>query len=168
MLLSQVAPSEVQGWCLSRIAEHQSRSHLLHQRYVGSAAHHNAISKNKAHIRALRTAYNDAVPINRYLAPEMLMEVFSHVHPAVIPRPRVPVLRVCQYWQRLIFRTPRFWANLLSLPTWKAWNPRHHNGRFQAVLAQSAPERLVLSVPYSNEEIVDSLILHAGRFPRSK
>ncbi|KAM5543964.1 hypothetical protein V8D89_002581 [Ganoderma adspersum] len=166
MLLNQLAPSQVQEWCLSRIAEHQSHNRLLRQRY-GPAAR-NAISKNKSHIRALRSAYSDAAPINHRLPPEVLVEVFSHVHPVVMPRPRIPVLRVCRYWRRLLFSTPRFWANLLSLPTWKTWNPKHHLGRFQAALVRSALESLILSVPYSNEAIVDILIPHASRLSSLK
>ena len=92
------------------------------------------------------------------------MEVFSHVHPAVMPRPpaRIPVLRVCRYWQQLLFRTPRFWANLLSLPTWKAWNPKRHMGRFRAALARSAPESFALPVPFATPVIVDILTPHAS------
>ncbi|KAI1792311.1 hypothetical protein LXA43DRAFT_1133885 [Ganoderma leucocontextum] len=162
MILSQLAPSEVQEWCVSRITEHQSDNRLLREWY--GAAARNAISKNKSHVRALRSAYNDAAPINQYLPPEVLMEVFSYVHPAaVMPRPRVPVLRICRYWRQLIFRTPLFWANLLSLPSWKSWNPKYHMGRFRAALARSAPESLTLSVPYSDKDIADILAPHASR-----
>ncbi|KAI1792329.1 hypothetical protein LXA43DRAFT_1133977 [Ganoderma leucocontextum] len=166
MILSQLAPSEVQEWCVSRITEHQSDNRLLREWY--GAAARNAISKNKSHVRALRSAYNDAAPINQYLPPEVLMEVFSHVHPAVMPRPRVPVLRICRYWRQLIFRTPQFWANLLSLPSWKSWNPKYHMGRFQAALARSAPESLTLSVPYSDKDIADILTPHASRLSSFK
>ncbi|KAM5537561.1 hypothetical protein V8D89_008774 [Ganoderma adspersum] len=163
--LSHLAPDEVQEWCLSRIAEYRNHNRLLRER--SGAATRNAISKNKSHIRAIRTAYNDAAPINQHLPPEVLMEVFSLVHPAVVPRSHVPVLRVCRYWRRLLFRTPQFWTNLLSLPTWEAWNPKHHMGRFRAVLERSAPQSLVLSVPYCSQVLVDMLPPHGGRISSS-
>lgn len=92
------------------------------------------------------------------------MIVFSHVHPAaVVPQSHVPLLRVCWSWRWLLFKTPQFWANLLSLPTWEAWNPKHHMGRFKAALALSAREPLALFVPYYSQVIVDILTPHGGR-----
>ncbi|PIL27003.1 hypothetical protein GSI_10142 [Ganoderma sinense ZZ0214-1] len=162
--LSQLGPGEVQEWCLSRITEYHNQNRLLRERY--GAVARNAISKNKSHIRAIRTAYNDAAPIHRYFPPEVLIEVFSHVHPATLmPRPRVPVLGVCRYWRRLLLHTPRFWANLLSLPSWKSWNTKYHDhvGRFGAAMALSAPQRLTISIPYCFAFIADILASHAAR-----
>ena len=151
---------------LSRITEYRNRNRVLRQTY-GPAAR-NTISKNKSHIRALRSTYNNAAPIHRCLPPEVLMEVFSHIHPAMMPRLGVPVLRVCRYWRRLLFRTPRFWVNLLNLPTWEAWNPKHDMDRFGAALSRSAPESLELSVPYYSQSIVDTLAPHASRLSSFK
>ena len=81
--LGQLLPGEVQEWCLSRILEYQNNNRLLREWY--GAAVRNAISKNKSHIRAIRSAYNNAAQINRHFPPEMLMEIFSHVQPAVVP-----------------------------------------------------------------------------------
>ncbi|PIL27011.1 hypothetical protein GSI_10150 [Ganoderma sinense ZZ0214-1] len=162
--LTQLAPGQVQVWCLSRITHYRNHNRLLRERY--GAVARNAISKNKSHIRAIRSAYNDAAPIHRHLPPEVLMEVFSHVHPATLmPRPRVPVLGVCRYWRRLLFHTPRFWANLLSLPSWKSWNTKYHDhvGRFGAAMALSAPQRLTISIPYCFAFIADILASHAAR-----
>ncbi|KAI1792307.1 hypothetical protein LXA43DRAFT_1133881 [Ganoderma leucocontextum] len=166
VILKQLAPIEVQEWCLSRIAEHRNHNRVLRELY-GSAAR-DAISKTKSHVRALRSAYNDAAPINRCLPPEVLMEVFSNVHPAVNPRRIVPVLRVCSYWRRLLFRTPQFWANLLSLPTWMSWEPRCRMGRFSAALARSVPRSVAVSVPYCDGAIVDILTPHASRLSSLK
>ena len=126
--LNQLAPSEIQEWCLSRIAQYQDDNRRLAK----------AVPNNKSHMRALRSVYNDAAPINRHLLPEILMEIFSHVHPAVVPRSHIPVLRVCLYWRWLLFRTSVFWDNLLSLPTWNGWNSKYQMGPFQAALARSA------------------------------
>ncbi|PIL27028.1 hypothetical protein GSI_10167 [Ganoderma sinense ZZ0214-1] len=94
--LSQLAPEQVQGWCLSRIARYRNYNRLLREGYGGAAR--NVISKNKSHIRALHTAYNDAAPIHRHFPPEVLIEVFSHVDPVVtvmrrlqIPRATIPL-----------------------------------------------------------------------------
>ena len=150
--LSQLTPSEVQEWCLSRLAQYQDDNRCLEKE---------VLSKNKSHIRALRSVYNDAAPINQHLLPELLMEIFSHVHPAVVPRSHIPVLRVCRYWRRLLFRTSEFWDNLLSLPTWDGWNSKYHIGPFRAALARSAYASLSLSVPYYIQAIASTLILHA-------
>ncbi|PIL27007.1 hypothetical protein GSI_10146 [Ganoderma sinense ZZ0214-1] len=161
--LSQLAPDKVQEWCLSRIAHYHHHNGVLRERY--GAAARNAISKNKSHIRALRAAYNDAAPIHRHLPPEVLMEIFSHVDPvvAMMPRPWVPLLRICRYWRRLLFRTAQFWANLLSLPIWTASILRRHMQRFRTALARSGHESLTLSVPYYSQGIVDILMPHASR-----
>ncbi|PIL27009.1 hypothetical protein GSI_10148 [Ganoderma sinense ZZ0214-1] len=117
--LSQLAPDQVQEWCLSRIAHYHHHNGILRKGYGGLAR--NAISKNKSHMRALHTAYNDAAPIHRRLPPEVLVEVFSRVQPVVtvVRRLRIPLLGICRYWRRLLFITPRFWANILSLPIWE-------------------------------------------------
>ncbi|PIL27029.1 hypothetical protein GSI_10168 [Ganoderma sinense ZZ0214-1] len=162
--LTQLSPGEVQEWCLLRITHYHNQNRLLREGY--GAVARNAISKNKSHIRAIHSAYNDAAPIHRYFPPEVLIEVFSHVHPATLmPRPRVPVLGVCRYWRRLLFHTPRFWANLLSLPSWKSWNTKYHDhvGRFGAAMALSAPQRLTISVPYCCTSIADILASHTTR-----
>ena len=121
------------------------------------------MSKNKSYMRARRSVYNDAAPINRHLLPEMLMQIFSHVHPAVVPRSHIPVLRVCRYWRRLLFCTSEFWDNLLSLPTWDGWNSKYHVGPFRAALVRSAYASLSLSVPYYSQAMASTLIPHARR-----
>ncbi|PIL27004.1 hypothetical protein GSI_10143 [Ganoderma sinense ZZ0214-1] len=98
------------------------------------------------------------------------MEVFSHVHPAVMPRPLacVPVLRVCRYWRSLLFRTPHFWSNLLGLPSWKLWNRRHQLCRFKAALWRSGSTTLSLSVPYCDKVIANILTSEASRIASLK
>ncbi|KAM5530240.1 hypothetical protein V8D89_016092 [Ganoderma adspersum] len=151
--LSQMKAADTEiGWCLGRIAEH--RAHIRRLRDVYGPAAHNVIWETKACIRALRFEYNAWAPINRYLPPEVLMEVFANVHPAMTPQRRVPVLRVCRYWRRLVLKTPHFWANVLSLPILK---------RFTAALSLSAPRSLTLSLPFWSLDIVDALLPHAGR-----
>ena len=156
--LNQLAPSEVQEWCLSRMAECQEDNRRLAK----------AGSKNNSHMRALRSVYNDAAPINQHLLPEMFMEIFAHVHPAVVPRSHIPVLRVCRYWRRLLFRTSEFWDNLLSLPTWDGWNPRYQMTPFRAALTRSASTSLVVFVPYYSQAISSILIPHASRLSSFK
>ncbi|KAM5543952.1 hypothetical protein V8D89_002569 [Ganoderma adspersum] len=167
--LNQLAPNEVQQWCSSRITEYQHHIRDLRELLYGAVARE-AIFTTKSHIRALRSAYNDAAPINRHLLPELLIEVFSHVHPAVMPRPlaRIPVLRVCRYWRKLLFRTPQFWANILSLPSWRSWNPKYHMGRFSAALARSVPQNLTLSLPYCDRTIASVLMPHTNRLSSLK
>ena len=158
--LGQLAATQVQEWCLSRIAQYQDDDRRL--------AKEPEVFKNKSHMRALRSVYNDAAPINRHLLPEMLMQIFSHVHPAVVPRSHIPMLRVCRYWRRLLFRTSEFWDNLLSLPTWDGWNSKYHVGPFRAALVRSASANLVLSVPYYSEAVASILIPHASRLSSFK
>ena len=167
--LTQLAgPNETQRWCSSRITEY--RHHIQDFRRLYGDAGRDAISTTKSHIRALRSIYSDAAPINLYLPPELLMEVFSHVHPAVMPRPQacVPVLRVCRYWRSIIFRMPQFWANILSLPSWRSWNPKYHMGRFSAALARSVSQSLTLSLPYCDQTIASVLMPHASRLSSLK
>ncbi|KAM5543974.1 hypothetical protein V8D89_002591 [Ganoderma adspersum] len=166
--LSHLAPDEVQEWGLLRITEYRNHNCLLRERYGAEAR--NAISKNKSHIRAIHIAYNDAAPINRRLPPEVLIEIFSHVHPVVTPRRHVPILGVCSYWRRLLFRTPQFWANILSLPIWKSWDPKYYRSLdlFEVAMARSAPQRLTLSVPSCDSYIADTLASHAIRISSLK
>ncbi|KAI1792279.1 hypothetical protein LXA43DRAFT_351954 [Ganoderma leucocontextum] len=141
------------------MAEHQNHNRLLRELYGSTAC--NLVYKTKSHIRALRSAYNYAAPINHHLPPEVLMEIFSNVHPTVVPRQRsVPVLRVCRYWRKLVLKTPQFWANLLSLPIWDSWDMC----RIRVAVARSAPQSLTVSVPYHKPSVVDILVPHASRF----
>ena len=159
--LHQLAPARVQEWCLSRIIEHQH--HIQHLRESYGAAARDAILTIKSHIRALRSAYNDAAAINQLLLPELLIEIFSHVHPAgVINRPRLPVLRVCRYWRSLLFHTPRFWSNLLSLPSWKLSRPTQLD-RFRAALSRSGSTPLSLPIRYWDGVVADILASQASR-----
>ena len=161
MLISKVPPTETQEWCLARISEHRDRIRRLREVY-GPAAH-NLVLKAKAHIRALRSEYTAAAPINRLLPPEVLTEVFSHVHPAVVSRGRVSVLHVCRYWRMIVLKTPQFWANLLSLPMQPSTNPHWCIARFTAALSLSTPRCLTLSLPFWSLDVVDLLIPRASR-----
>ncbi|KAM5534003.1 hypothetical protein V8D89_012323 [Ganoderma adspersum] len=159
--IKQVPPTEIQEWCLARIAGHRDHSRYLRELY-GPAAR-TAIWNIKSHIRALRFEYNAFAPINHLLPPEVLVKVFSHVHPAVVYRRRVPVLHVCRYWRMILFKIPQFWANLLSLPLSRSMNPNWRIGRFTAALALSAPLNLALSLPFWSLDVVDIVTLHASR-----
>ena len=161
VLIKEVPPAEIQAWCLARISEYQNRNQRLRESR-GSAAR-NAICEAKTYIRALRSEYNVFSPINLLLPPEVLMEIFSNVHPAVTSRRRVPVLLVCRYWRKVIFKTPQFWANLLSLPIWNSLNLDRNVGRFKAALVQSAPESFALSLPFRSLDVVDVLTPHTSR-----
>ncbi|KAM5543948.1 hypothetical protein V8D89_002565 [Ganoderma adspersum] len=159
--LRQLPPAEVQNWCLSRITEHQH--HIQRLRHSYGAAARSAIFTTKSHIRALRSAYSDAAAINLLLPPELLIEIFSHLHPAgVINRRRVPVLHVGQYWRSLLFRAPQFWSNLLSLPWWKLSRPTQLD-RFRAALSRSGSTSLSLPVRYWDEVIAGILASQASR-----
>ena len=145
---------------MGRITEH--RAHIRHLREVSGPAVRTSISETKSHIRALRFKYNAFASINYSLPPEVLMEVFADVHPAMTSRPHVPVLRVCRYWRTLLFKTPQFWANLLRLPILYSRNPIWRRGRFKSALELSAPRDLTLSLSFWALDI-DILLPHAHR-----
>ncbi|KAI0806794.1 hypothetical protein C8Q74DRAFT_1362384 [Fomes fomentarius] len=71
------------------------------------------IEKYSKRILALKSARNASVPINRRLPPEVLMEVFSYMEPGSDGRQRFHILHVCRLWRHLVFRTSRFWADVL-------------------------------------------------------
>ena len=75
-MIKEVPPTETQEWCLARIAEHLDHIRRLREAYGPTAR--DLVLKTKAHIRALRSEYTAAAPINRLLPPEVLTEVFSH------------------------------------------------------------------------------------------
>ncbi|KAM5530238.1 hypothetical protein V8D89_016090 [Ganoderma adspersum] len=159
-LFRDIPLTNMQEWCMGRIAEH--RAHIRRLREASGPAVRDSISETKSHIRALRSQYNASAPINYYLPPEVLMEVFAGVHPAMTSRPHIPVLRVCRYWRTLLFKTPQFWANLLSLPTLYSRNPIWRRSRFKAALELSAPRDLTLSLSFWALDI-DIPLPHASR-----
>ncbi|RPD56510.1 hypothetical protein L226DRAFT_609996 [Lentinus tigrinus ALCF2SS1-7] len=121
------------------------------------------IQEYKARIRALRSLYNSAAPINRILPFELLMEVFSYLRPDFNRRRGLAILRVCRIWTEVIFKTPQFWANLLathqdatSLPKWKL-------DRFRIALKHSATLPLSLSFCGLSVVLAGLLRLHAHR-----
>ncbi|KAI0806788.1 hypothetical protein C8Q74DRAFT_1212926 [Fomes fomentarius] len=71
------------------------------------------IEEYSKRILALKSARNASAPINRKLPPEVLMEVFSQMKPGRYGRQRFHILHVCRLWRHLVFRTSRFWADLL-------------------------------------------------------
>ena len=156
-----VPPTRRQEWCIARITEH--RAHIRRLRDVYGPAAHNAISETKSHIRALRSEYNAWAPINRQLPPEVLMEVFANVHPAMTRQRRVPILWVCRYWRKLVLKTSHFWASILSLQILYSKNLEWFRSRFTTALALSAPRSLILSLPFWSLDAADALLPHAGR-----
>ena len=130
-----------------------------------SVVNHTPCLSDDPHIRAIRIAYNDATPINHHLPPEVLVEIFSHDHPVVTPRRHVPILGVCGYWRRLLFCTAQFWANILSLPTWKSWDPKYYRSLdlFEVAIARSAPHSLMLTALSCVSGLADTLASNAIR-----
>ncbi|TBU23468.1 acid protease [Dichomitus squalens] len=158
----QLPPDEIQEWCLSRTAEYQT--HIFFIRKHLAPAAYDAVCEIKSKIRGLRHEYNSAAPIHRYLPPELLMEIFAYIHPAMTHRRSLRVLRVCRYWRNLIVKTPQFWANLLSFPlTASSWSPLWHMDRFNVELARSAPQSLTLSLDHCNALTVSTLTIYADR-----
>ncbi|KAI0757392.1 hypothetical protein C8Q80DRAFT_1349599 [Daedaleopsis nitida] len=62
--------------------------------------------------RNLRSMYNAGAPIHRHLPPELLMEIFGHLHPK--HRREASLLHVCHAWRALLLRTAEFWVDMLS------------------------------------------------------
>ncbi len=122
------------------------------------------IQEHKGRIRALRSVYNSAAPINRTLPVELLMEIFSRVHPVDFSRRRgMFMLRICRFWTDVLYRTPQFWSNVLA---------KHHVltslsdrklERFRVALKYSGTRPLSLSFRALPIPLAELLCLHADR-----
>ncbi|TFK91298.1 hypothetical protein K466DRAFT_596216 [Polyporus arcularius HHB13444] len=184
---SNVEATCVQEWCLSRTAHYRCRILALHA--MRNTSVHNIsdaedalsgtsgteladfpgaagtkIQEHKGRIRALRSVYNSAAPINRTLPVELLMEIFSHIHPVDFSRRRgMFMLRICRFWTDVLYRTPQFWSNVLA---------KHHVltslsdrklERFRVALKYSGTRPLSLSFRALPVPLAELLRLHADR-----
>ncbi|KAI1792305.1 hypothetical protein LXA43DRAFT_353080 [Ganoderma leucocontextum] len=138
--LKVLDPREMQGWCDSRIAEYESR------------------------IYALRSARNDAVPIHRFLPPELVLEIFANLLPTPTRRRHgLHVLRVCRRWRILVLDTPQFWVNLIGQQLEATKLPRLELGLLKFAIARSATLKFTLSWRGCGATAVDLFLPYTPR-----
>ncbi|KAI1792692.1 hypothetical protein LXA43DRAFT_1093338 [Ganoderma leucocontextum] len=164
-ILRTLKPEDVQGWCLSRIADYRSCIKALRAQPDSSmynASFHESIVQLKSNMCALRSTYNDAAPIHRSLPPEILLEIFANFHHDGTRRGHA-ASRVCHYWHPLLQHTAPFWRSLLGQEFLGEWEPPWKADRFRVAFFKSAPLDLSLCLRGIHPATVDILSSHSRR-----
>ena len=165
IVLASLKLEDVQDWCLSRIAEYKASVAVVRAQpdlALYNASLHEFVVRHKSNMWALRSIYNDAAPIHRYLPPELLLEVFANLrHDGTHYGPSA--LRVCHYWHVLLQRTPQLWQTLLKQQFRAGEDPQWKAKRFAAAVSRSAPLDLSLRLRSINHAVVDILAPHSRR-----
>lgn len=71
----------------------------------------NPFRTSEAQAQANTVGSGDAAASISLLPAEILMQIFSYIHPTA-PVHAGSVMLACRYWNALVLRTPMFWANL--------------------------------------------------------
>ncbi|KAI0748904.1 hypothetical protein C8Q74DRAFT_378678 [Fomes fomentarius] len=193
-----IDPATLQTWCMSRVADYRKRIAAVRQRqeslrkefYTFSDETHDTSSPTanaghaeeedptgistlgvdelKSRVRALRTLYNTAAPINRYLPAELLMSIFAMLGPTAHRSRRRGVsypklFRICRFWRTLLLQATEFWASMLAT----RHDVTHLSARrlrlYEMALQHSCNRALSLSLYRCPERLVDAIIPHAHR-----
>ena len=127
-----------------------------------NASLHEFVVRHKSNMWALRSIYNDAAPIHRYLPPELLLEVFANLrHDGTRYGP--PALRVCHYWHVLLRRTPQLWQTLLNREFQVRQSSPWKAQQFAVALPRSAPLELSIRLRSIDHAVVDVLAPYSRR-----